>query len=243
MLSERRSMKTRVATAVTHFAYGFGRLRELSSGVGLRHVAGVPCFIRGGGTPEFLVCHQRADDLAPRLEGAARVHDVSFFPAGDETLVPGWKARGYRQRYTEYLMQCPLTRVRRSRATWRVQRARTARQLDALSQAKGWGRRYVVPYLSDDDVHVLYVEDDGEIVAGGNLVRLHELHAAYIEDMFTVRRRQRLGIGSAVVRHMLETAGDANALCCTLVARAGAKGFCDAGGFEMLSALRPLMKR
>lgn len=120
-------MRRRIENAVKRFAHGFGRLRALSSGVGLRDVTGVPCFIRGGGKPEFLVCGRTATEMAPRLEKAARVHDASFFPAGDETRLEGWKQRGDRQRYTEFLMQLPLARFRNSRGKWRVQRARTDR--------------------------------------------------------------------------------------------------------------------
>jgi GNAT superfamily N-acetyltransferase len=233
---------SRLDEAVWDFAAGFGRLGQIRRGFRLEEHGGIACFRRGN-RREFLVSAAPAERVAPALAKVARSHDVCLFLAGDDGLVASWKSQGYRQRYTEFLMQILLRGYRAPRSSRKVRRATSREELVAMSKAKGWGRKYEPGLLEDEDVHVLYVEDGGDVVAGANLALLRQRDAAYVEDMFTLKGRQRQGIGSDLMHHMLKLARREKLSRCTLVAFADARPFYAALSFETLSELKLLMKR
>ena len=111
------------------------------------------------------------------------------------------------------------------------------------TQAKSWGRKYPNTTLEAADIHALYIEQGGEVVAGCNLLLLRDHNAAYIEDVFTVESHQRQGLGSVLNRHALKVARGEGLAHCTLVAFATSEAFYATLGFESLSELRNLLLR
>jgi GNAT superfamily N-acetyltransferase len=232
----------RTQQAIQHFLHGFGFLQQYTTGFKTVEDGPFPYFIRPGGESgryEFLVYKTSAEEVVPSLSAISPTHSICFFPEGNKSL-QSYKDRGYRQRFTEYLMQLDLRTIPAVGADFSIQRATSPQQLAAMSQAKGWGRKYEVAYLRHDNVYSFYIEQAGQVVSGGNLLLLYDDDVAYVEDVFTVRSHQHQGLGSALMGQMLQVAAAQGIRYSTLVSFASARAFYEHLGYAKISDLKYL---
>lgn len=233
---------TRLEDGIGHFIRGYGFLQQYRPGFRLVEEAEFPHFVMGD-KYEFVVCGRPAEEAVPVLDGVSPAHALCLFPGEDAELVQPYKDRGYRQRFTEFLMQYRLEELEPSESAVDIKQAVTADDLQRMSKAKGWGRRYEPKYLDNDEVYTLYAEEGGEVIGGGNLVLLEADGASYVEDVFTVESRQGKGVGRALMQALLGVARDHGARCNTLVAFASAGAFYERLGYGMLAELKYLAKK
>lgn len=228
----------RAEAAIRHFWYGFAFRQQYKSELKVVEDKGIPYVLdEKKSAYDFYIYKKPADQTLAQIGRISRVHGLCFFPGSEKGALQTYKSKGYRQRFTELLMQYELSDFKASRPKFKIRRASSPDEVKAMSKAKKSGRRYEVEHLENDNVHMLYAEIGGQVVGGGNLIVLPDLDAIYVEDMFTVSEHRRKGVGSALMKEMLRAGQQHGLGYCTLVAFMAAKEFYSSLGFTLVADL------
>ena len=228
----------RAEVAMLHFMHGYALRQRHSKPMAVKEAAGMPYWEEDGGHCTFAVYKRQAEEVIGRIEASCSRPEVFVYPGDDQDLVQSFKNCGFRQRFTEFLMQHPLKGKRVPKADKRVRRATTAEELQAMSKAKTWGRKFDPALLQYDNVHPLYIEDGGQVVAGCLMMVFEELGAIDVEDVFTVESEQGKGWGRLLMGQAMHLGKKAGMEACSLIAFAEAQAFYHRIGFETLAEVK-----
>ena len=228
----------RPEAAMLHFMHGYALRLRHSKPMEVKEVDGMPYWDEEGGHCTFAVYNRKADEVIGRIEPSCPRPEVFVYPGDDAELVQSFKDLGFRQRFTEFLMQHTLRGKRVPKNDTRVKRATTVEELKAMSKAKTWGRKFDPALLEHENVNVLYIEDGGQVVAGCLMMVFEELDAVDVEDVFTVEAQQGKGWGRALMGQAMHLGKKAGMGACSLIAFADAQAFYRKIGFETLAEVK-----